>query len=108
MSIQPSKLIAECPLCHAPYGQEAVRLLREQSGTRLFHCLCQSCGRSMLALMLESSGWLSTVGLVTDMAASDAIRLEDARPISTDECIIMHRTIETQSRDLCRQILGIK
>ena len=62
----------------------------------------------MLALMLESSGWLSTVGLVTDLAASDAIRLEDARPITADECIRLHRTIGNQSQDLCRQLLGIK
>lgn len=104
MSIQPSHFIVECPLCRATYEQTGVRLLREFGGTRLFHCSCQSCGRSMLALMLESSGWLSTVGLVTDLEIADALRLEQAEAITSDECIRLHRMIDQDSRAFCRYL----
>jgi len=106
MSIHPSRLIAECPLCHTPYGDEAVRLLRELEGSRLFHCSCQKCGRSMMALMLERSGWMSTVGLVTDLEAADAIRLEDAEAITSDECIRFTQVLEMNSQEFCRFLSG--
>jgi len=86
------------------YEPAGVRLLRELGGTRLFHCSCQSCGRSMLALMLESSGWLSTVGLVTDLEIADALRLEHAEAITSDECIRLHRMIDKESATFCRYL----
>lgn len=89
-------------MCHSVYEQTGVRLLRELGGTRLFHCSCHSCGRSMLALMLENSGWLSTVGLVTDLGVTDALRLEQSAPISSDECIRLHRMIDKNSQAFCR------
>ena len=58
----------------------------------------------MLALMLESAGWLSTVGLVTDLEVADAIRLEDANPIGANECIQLHRAFYDESQGFCRLI----
>ena len=104
MSIQPSHFIVECPLCHAMYEQTGVRLLRELSGTKLFHCQCHMCGRSMFALMLESSGWLSTVGLVTDLDVADALRLEQVKSITSDECIRLHQMIDKDSMEFCRYL----
>lgn len=62
----------------------------------------------MLALMLESAGWLSTVGLVTDLEVADAIRLEDATPIAADECIRLHHAIHDQSRELCKMLNSVQ
>lgn len=60
----------------------------------------------MLALMLESAGWLSTVGLVTDLEVADAIRLEDSSPIAADECIRLHHAIHDQSQDFCKLLIS--
>lgn len=59
-----------------------------------------------MALMLERSGWMSTVGLVTDLEAADAIRLEDASPLASDECIRFTQVLETRSKEFCQFLLG--
>lgn len=96
----PSRLIAECPLCHTSYQQEAVRALGETAGGKLFHCSCGTCGRSMMALMRENTGYVSTIGLVTDQTVADAVRLADKTPISSDECIGVHVLLDGESQGL--------
>jgi hypothetical protein len=52
----------------------------------------------MMALMRENTGYVSTIGLVTDQAVADAIRLTDQGPISADECIGAHVALEGEGR----------
>lgn len=107
MSIQPSRILAQCPLCQAAYREDEIRLVGERGASRLFHCNCEECGHSMLAIVLESSGWVSSVGLVTDLEAEEASRVQRSAPISVDECINLHRLLEGESNALCQSLLGI-
>ncbi len=102
----PSRLIVECPLCHAAYPEDAVKPLGETAAGKLFHCSCGACGRSMMALMRENTGYVSTIGLVTDQTVADAVRLTERAPISADECIGAHVLLEEESRDLVKRLLG--
>lgn len=96
-----SKLLAHCPLCQATYREAEVRLLSEKNSTRLFHCTCRSCGHAMLAIILETQGSVSSVGLMTDLEAQDALRFRDCEALSADDCIAAHRVLEEESRELC-------
>ncbi len=80
-------------------------MLGEKGVTRLFHCSCSTCGQSVLAVILETGGAISSVGLVTDMELKDAVRFKDAEAVSGDECISVHRLLEEGSRDLCQRLL---
>lgn len=100
----PSRLIVECPLCHASYQEDGVRVIGESPGGKLFHCTCGACGRSMMALMRENTGYVSTVGLVTDQNVEDAMRLSERPAISSDECIAAHILLEEESRDLLEKL----
>jgi hypothetical protein len=100
----PSRLIVECPLCHTAYQDDAVRMLGESDNGKLFHCTCGACGRSMMALMRENTGYVSTIGLVTDQKVEDAIRLSERTPISADECIAAHVLLEEESHDLVESL----
>lgn len=104
MSIQPSRILTQCPLCQAAYDEAGIRLVGEQGATKLFHCSCQTCGRAMLAVVLEASGVVSSVGVVTDLEAADAKRFHDAKPISVDECLRFHVQLEDESRALCHAL----
>ncbi len=59
----------------------------------------------MLAVVLEASGVVSSVGVVTDLEAADAKRFHEAAAISVDECLQFHVQLETQSRELCQALL---
>lgn len=100
--VHPSNLLAHCPLCQAAYDEKQVRLVGEKGTTRLFHCTCQSCGHAMLALVLESQGALSSVGLVTDLEIQDAMRFMAEDSITSDDCLKTHRILQDESKDFCR------
>ncbi len=102
------KLIAHCPLCQHAYPVAFIRLLGERGMMRLFHCTCESCGHAVLAVVLETSGSISSVGLVTDLEVGDALRFQHAKPVSSDECVSFHQLLETQSGELCRKLFDTR
>ena len=52
----------------------------------------------MIAVILEASGFVSSVGVVTDLEVEDAVRFRDAEPLQMDECIRFSEQIQRQSR----------
>lgn len=105
MNIQPSRLIAACPLCQASYQDGAIRLVGEKGAHRMFHCSCRQCGHAILAVVLETSGWVSSIGVMTDLEAKDALRLQESTPITSDECIKYYHIFEQESAVFCKELL---
>lgn len=62
-------------------------MLGEQGMMRLFHLTCQSCSHAVLAVILENQHGISSMGMVTDLEVQDAVRFQDADPISADDCL---------------------
>lgn len=104
-STQSSRLIAHCPLCQSVYPDDRVHLVGERGGRRLFHYTCRGCGHAMLAIILESKGSISSIGLMTDLEAHDADRIHEAPPISADDCIRAHRILQDDSVALATTLL---
>jgi hypothetical protein len=104
MDSMPSKLLAHCPLCQATCADAEVRLLGERGTTRLFHCTCRACGHAMLAVILETQGSVSSVGLVTDLEVQDAMRFRDMPSVTSDDCVLAHRVVEEESRGFCEAL----
>jgi hypothetical protein len=59
----------------------------------------------MIALIRDHEGWISTMGLVTDLDATDAVRLAGRAPVAADECIRAYQYISQQSQNLCQDLL---
>lgn len=97
-----SHLLAHCPLCQVAYEKQGVRLLGERGATRLFHCTCNACGHSILAVILEAQGSVSSVGMVTDLEVQDVLRFRELEPLTDDDCIATHRVLSRQSAEFCR------
>jgi hypothetical protein len=55
----------------------------------------------MLAIILEAQGSVSSLGLMTDLEAKDALRFQESAAVSADECIAAHRILEESSREFC-------
>ncbi len=100
-----SRILTQCPLCSEKYGDTDIRLIEDLGTSRLFHCACASCGNAMLAVVLEASGMVSSVGMVTDQSAADAERFREMPPIGPDFCIAAHGDLEERSFALCQAVL---
>lgn len=59
----------------------------------------------MIALIRDHEGWISTMGLVTDLDAADAVRLAGESPVGADECIRAYQYISQQSQNLCEELV---
>lgn len=101
-------MLAHCPMCQSAYEPSEIRLIGEKGTTRLFHCTCGSCKHAVLAVVLEAAGSTSSVGLMTDMELQDALRFQQAGPVTTDECIAFHQLLETKSQAVCQALLDRK
>lgn len=99
------KILGHCPLCQTLYDVSLIRYLGEKGPARLFHCTCGSCHHAVLALILETSGSVSSIGLVTDLEIQDAVRFQKALPVTSDECIAIHQLLERDSRRFCERLL---
>ena len=60
----------------------------------------------MLALMTDHQGWVSTVGLVTDLEMADAVRLAERSPVGSDECIHFYQIFNQQSQEMCEWLVS--
>lgn len=58
----------------------------------------------MLAIVLEAQGSMSSLGLMTDLEATDALRFQEYAPISADDCIAAHRVLEEGSQAFCEAL----
>lgn len=76
--------------------------------TRVFHCACLRCKHAVLAVILETPGAVSTVGMVTDLELQDALRFKDMAPISADEVLRLHVELEADASSWGRRLLDRK
>ena len=105
---RPNQVLAHCPLCQSAYRDTHIRLLSEKGAQRTFHCSCNACGHALMAVIVESAGTISSVGLVTDMELQDAVQFRDVEPISADECVSAYRSLRDNSRTFIQRLLDKK
>ena len=90
---ESARPLIECPLCHASYNRSSSRVVYEQAGRHLLHIQCGECGNAVLALFMTSPEGISSLGMVTDLTASDADRFKDAEGVSIDDVISLHELL---------------
>ena len=100
-------LLNHCPICHALYAKEDVRLVEEKDRAKLYHSYCQACCHGLLAYVLEVAGGVSSLGLITDASGVDMARLANDPLVTAEECVAAHRLILENSRDLCQRLLDM-
>jgi hypothetical protein len=84
------KLMNNCPLCKRQHTPDAASVLVEKNGTHLVHITCPFCHNAVLAVIVVTPFGLSSVGMVTDLQASDVLRLRNSGSVSEDELLNFH------------------
>ncbi len=104
--MEPARLLAQCPLCQTVYADQEIHLLGEQDSAKLFHCTCRACGHAMIAVVLESAGLVSSIGMLTDLEVHDALRCQSATSLTTDECIQGHQIFHDEGQKFCEWLMA--
>ncbi|MFZ5391469.1 MAG: hypothetical protein ACOZAJ_04325 [Patescibacteria group bacterium] len=83
-------LVSYCPLCQAPARPKRIRVLQAKEDSQLIHIDCSSCHSSILALVMNSSYGVASVGLATDLTEEEVMYFKDSASVTTDDVIAIH------------------
>ncbi|MFA6410496.1 MAG: hypothetical protein WCW26_02900 [Candidatus Buchananbacteria bacterium] len=89
-------IIANCPICHQRYKPLVAKVLEEGNTASLVHIVCQNCQAAILAMILANNMGLSTFGLITDLNYDDAVKFQNAKPISYNDVLELHQNLAKQ------------
>lgn len=96
------QLLKDCPMCRTNFQQTDVRIVDTYNNVHLLHVTCSSCTYAILSLFAISQFGLSSVGMATDLSATDAERVLDSNPIDEDEILLFHSLIEGKYKGVGR------
>ena len=86
--MEAKDVLQRCPLCQEAYCAGSVCALDQAPGRpSRYHCYCQACKRAMVAILHETSGWLSSIGMLTEFTADEAVRAGELAPIDAEACL---------------------
>ncbi len=87
------RFISHCPVCGRDYKSKASKLFIDDSQAKFVHFTCGHCYSHFMAMVMTMPKGISTVGMVTDLNLKDVEKLYKLSPITVDETIEGHKTL---------------
>lgn len=92
------KFIGTCPACNSRYDAKNIKFLSQNQVSFIAHCDCLNCQSStLMTVMLNSRGMVTTFGMLTDWTKKDFSRFEKAPPITLDDVLELHKSLNNKS-----------
>lgn len=92
--VEGLKLVKECPVCKAAYEPGMTTILEAYDEAELVHITCGSCTHAMIAIVAVSQFGMSTIGMMTDLTKTDAVRMRSRQAISGDDILNLHALLQ--------------
>ncbi|MBI5221975.1 MAG: hypothetical protein HY980_00545 [Candidatus Magasanikbacteria bacterium] len=102
-SLQPKpiqeglRLMNQCPVCKGAYQADRKNILEERGEAHLVHITCPHCHNAIMAVIVANPLGLSSVGMLTDLTASDVSRVYHLDSISEDELFAGHLLLKERN-----------
>lgn len=90
------KSLTKCPLCKAKYNHSQTIVLEESSNRTIFHLTCGKCGSAVLAFITEGKQGVVSLGLATDLSASEAQNLLKKGPINKEDVLEVYKYLNNK------------
>lgn len=85
-------LVLRCPVCGNKYSTEQTSVI-EETIPMMVHTDCELCKSSMVFSVALDGPEILSVGMITDLTASDAKKFRDTSHITPDDVIDFHNFI---------------
>ncbi|MEX2145190.1 MAG: hypothetical protein WD712_02325 [Candidatus Spechtbacterales bacterium] len=90
------KYLGSCPSCEAGFGSRDASVINKKSDLSQIYAQCPNCKSSVSVFVFRSNiGFITTVGILTDMQKEDILRLKKAKPITADDVLELHKFLES-------------
>lgn len=100
----------KCPVCGQKYNLKETRVVDSrqseaaEEATILIHSDCSRCKSSVMFNIEVKGPEVFSVGMVTDLTASDSTRFKNRGPISVNEVIEIHKSIKKFKGDFIKAL----
>ena len=92
--------LVRCLVCNKSQHAKKMLVLDEQEKKTTIHVVCDDCGgASLVHLSLGQMGVVS-LGVMTDLEQSEAKRLYQGKPLSTDDVFEAHQFLKNSTGDI--------
>lgn len=101
-------LVLRCPICGTKYNLNQTRVVETsqadgETDTRiLMHSDCHKCNSSVMFNIDIAGSDVFSVAVVTDLTAQDSQRFNELAPITTNDCIALHRSLKRFNGDFVK------
>lgn len=86
-----------CPRCQAEATQlDSVTIKRSQNA-ELVHVRCRACQGSVVALLLSTGSFISSIGLITDLTQADVVKFQRSSKLTEDDLFALHAWLQQPS-----------
>ena len=89
------KYLGNCSVCGEAFKPRNAHLLSRDPELSHVYTQCSECKSSSITFVLKSTmGFITTIGMLTDMTKSDIERFKGKKPISADDVLELHKSLE--------------
>lgn len=98
-------LVLKCPVCGSKYETNETDIIesreqeRPESGMVMVHTNCANCHSSIIFNVAIEGSDIFSIGMMTDLTVSDTKRFRDSKPITIDEVISFHQSLNKFDSD---------
>ena len=89
------KYIGNCSVCGMPFQARNAHILTRKPELSHVYTQCSECKSSAIVFVLKSAtGFVTTVGMLTDMSKEDIDKFKKMKPITADDVLELHKALE--------------
>ncbi len=90
----------QCPVCEQEYTPDSLKVIEQNQESKLIHMTCPHCAHAMLAVVLSTRMGMSSIGILTDLTATDVKRFAQKEPVTENDILNFHNLLETQKQHM--------
>ena len=77
----------KCPVCSQQYESSDISVLNRRKNLLSAHVDCKNCQTSAVVALVTNLGFITTIGLTTDLDKQDIKKFSKMNPIDADEVL---------------------
>ncbi|MEX0870001.1 MAG: hypothetical protein WDZ39_01055 [Candidatus Spechtbacterales bacterium] len=91
------KYLGNCSVCGTSFETRKTTLISRKEGISHVYAQCVECKSSVIIFVIKSTaGFVTTVGMLTDMTKQDLDKFKKRKPITADDVLELHKALENK------------
>ncbi len=96
--------LAKCAVCEGSLDPANVIVLEEKEQKTTVHVTCLQCNSAAIVFLSNNQTGMVSVGMATDLDATEVKKLFGSEVISADEIIDLHEFVSSEQGDIMQLI----